>query len=230
MDAVTAFPLTAPPLAEPLFLDLPPLRPALIDGVRLLCETIIAPTLIFALVDATSGLVAGLLASLAWCWLAVGIRWWRGKGTPGTLLLSTGMYTARTGVSLATASAFLYLAQPAMGSLVMAALFIGTCFASRPLALRLAHDFIHLPQHLLARSSVRRMFRDVTLIWGASRLIAGGLTLLALFHSTALGLLTRGVGAPALTVVSVGACAWWGIRALRADGIRLRLHRTAAAA
>lgn len=205
-----------------VFLDLPPLRPALVNATRLLCETIVLPTAIFAAVNDWDGLIAGLVASLAWCWMAVALRWWRGRGTPGTLLLSTAIYTARTAVALATASAFIYLAQPAVGSLVTAVLFVATCFGARPLAMRLAHDFIHFPQHLLARHSVRRMFRDVSLIWGVSRVVVGGLSLLALFHSTALGLVARGVGAPVLTAVTVGLSAWWAIRLLRADRIKLR--------
>ncbi len=200
------------------------------SGLRLLVETTILPTVIFAVLDGPFGLIPALLASLGWCWLAVGYRWLRRSGTPGTLLLSTTMYTARTGVSLATASAFLYLAQPAVGSLAMALVFLATCFGGKPLALRLAHDFIHLPQHLITRTSVRRMFRDVSLIWGVSRLLVGGLSLLAVLQSTALGLLSRGVAGPALTLVTIGVSAWWGIRALRADNIKLRLHRVAAAA
>lgn len=222
---MTSPPATAAPAraAEPAFLDLPPLRPALIGGLRLLGETVVVPTALFAVLDPRDGLIPALLASLGWCWLAVAVRWWRGRGTPGTLLLSTAMYTARTALALATASAFVYLAQPALGSLIMALLFIGTCVGARPLALRLAHDFIHLPQHLIDRMSVQRMFRQVSLIWGTSRLVAGGLSLLAVLHSTSAGLLARGVGVPVLTVATVGLCAWWGYRKLSADNIRLRL-------
>lgn len=204
------------------FLDLPPLRPALVEGVRLLGETIVAPTLIFALVNPFGGLVPALLASLGWCWAAVALRWWRGGAAPGTLLLSTAMYTGRTALALATASAFLYLAQPAVGSLIMAVLFLGTCLGARPLAMRLAHDFIKLPQHLLARHSVRAMFRDVSVIWGVSRVIVGALSLLAVVHSTGMGLMARGVAAPVLTMVTVGVSAWWGYRRLSSDQIRVR--------
>jgi hypothetical protein len=205
-----------------VFLELPPLRPAALNALRLVAETVLVPTAVFAAVDARAGLVPGLIASLAWCWLAVGVRWWRGRCLPGTLLMSTVVYTARTAVSLVMASAFVYLAQPAVGSLVMGLLFGVTCFGGRPLAMRLARDFIQMPSHLLDRCSVRRMFRDVSLIWGFSRAGAGALSLGALLHSTGMGLLARGVAAPLLTGLTVLISAWWAIRLLRADSIRVR--------
>jgi hypothetical protein len=36
------------------------------------------------------------------------------------------------------------------------------------------------------------------------------------------GLLARGVLSPVLTTVTVAVCAYWGVRCLRSDGIRLR--------
>ena len=213
-----------------MFIDLPPLRPALFNATVLLLESIIVPTALFAVLLPLAGLIAALLGSLAWCWGTVFVRLVRRRRTPGTLILSTSMFTARTAVALVTSSAFVYLAQPVLGSLCMAAVFVGSAVVGRPLTLRLARDFVHVPAHLVGRIRVRRMFRDVAILWGLSRVLTAVLSFQMLEVSTGQGLLARGIVSPLITLLAVGVCAWWGWRSLRADGVRLRLHRHATAA
>jgi uncharacterized membrane protein len=207
---------------HPLIIQLPPLKPAMLNAARLLAETALIPTLLFGLVLHGFGLTSALIASLCWAYFVVGMHAVRARRVPGTLLLCAGMITTRTAASLLTSSAFIYLVQPVIGSICMAFFFLGSAFVGKPITVRLARDFVHIPSHLVARGRVQRMFRDVALLWGASRLVSAGLSLGMMHSSMSAGLFARGVIAPVLTVVSVVACAAWGWRCLAQDGVCLR--------
>jgi hypothetical protein len=208
--------------ADPLVVHLPPLRPAIGGMVSLIVESVVLPTVLFALLLHTVSLTAALLGSLGWCWLCVAVRIRRGDGAPGTLLLTTAILTARTLVALATSSAFLYLLQPILSSVVMAALFIGSALLGRPLTVRIVGDFVDLPRHVLTRARVHRMFCDVAVLWGASRMLSALVGYQLLRLGTDAALVARGLLGPVLTVGALALCIWWGVRALAADGVELR--------
>jgi hypothetical protein len=208
--------------ASPLVIDLPPLRPALLGAGRLLAESVLVPTALFALVLHTNGLRPAFAAALSWCYFSVLLRWITGRRMPGTLMLCVGMFTGRACAALWMSSALVFLLQPVFGSLVMAALFVGSAVLGRPVTVRLARDFVALPAHVLGRWRVRRMFRDVAILWGLSRVADAALNVGFLHRSINAGLLARGVFSPLLTVLTIAVCAYWGCRALRSEGIRLR--------
>jgi hypothetical protein len=214
---------------HPLIIHLPPLKPAIFNAARLLAETAIVPTLLFGLVLHGFGLGAALIASLCWAYFVIGMHAVRARRVPGTLLLCAGMVTTRTAASLLTSSAFIYLVQPVIGSICMAAFFLGSAFVGKPITVRLARDFVHIPSHLVARGRVQRMFRDVALLWGASRVVSAGLSLGMMHSGLNAALMARGIIAPVLTVVSVLACAAWGWRCLSQDGVCLRRAPVASA-
>lgn len=213
-----------------LVIDLPPLRPALLGAGRLLAETMLVPTALFGLVLHLYGLRPAFAAALTWCYLVVTVRWVLGRRLPGTLVLCVGMFTGRAMVALWMSSALVFLMQPVLGSLLMAALFVGSAMLGRPVTVRLARDFVALPAHILGRRGVRRMFRDVAVLWGLSRVADAALNFLFLRSGVNYGLLARGVISPLLTVLTVAACSYVGWRSLRAEGIRLRRARSRPAA
>jgi hypothetical protein len=201
------------------------LRPTVLRAARLLVETVLVPTALLAVLLHTTGLVTGLSAVLGWCFLTVAVRWLQGRRLPGTLLLCVAMLTSRSCVALVMSSAVVYLLQPAVGSAIMALLFLGSAAIGRPVTARLARDFIALPAHLFHRHGVRRMFTQVSLVWGGSRLVDAGMSIGFLHWGVDAGLLSRGVFSGVLTVMTVIACACWGWRCLhRLPGITLRLH------
>jgi hypothetical protein len=212
----------------PVEVDLPPLRPALLGGARLLIETAVIPTVLFGLVLHFSGLRPAFAAALGWCYLVTMARWVTGRRLPGTLMLCVGVFTGRALAALWMSSALLFLMQPVLGSLLMAALFVGSALLGRPVTMRLARDFVTLPSHVLHRIGVRRMFRDIALLWGASRVVDAAVNVLFLHRGIDAGLLARGVFSPLFTVLTIAVCAYWGVRALRAEGIRLRRCGTSA--
>lgn len=210
-------------LAEPLVIEIAGLRATLLKGGRLLLEAALIPTALLALLLHVAGLPWAMGAALGWVYLTVVVRWLRERHLPGTLLLCAGMLSGRVAAALATSSAFVYLLQPVLGSVLMAVLFMGSAMIGRPVTVRLARDFVHVPVHVLERHAVRRMFSEVALLWGASRLADAGMNLGFLHSGVNAGLLSRGVFSPMLTLVMVGVCTAWGWRALRRDGVSLRL-------
>jgi hypothetical protein len=211
-------------LAEPLVIEIAGLRATLLKAGRLLVEAALVPTALLATLLHVAGLPWALGAALGWVYLTVLVRWLRERHLPGTLLLCAGMLSGRVAVALMTSSAFVYLLQPVLGSVLMATLFLGSALLGRPVTIRLARDFVHVPGHVLERRAVRRMFSEVALLWGASRLADAGMNLSVLhFRGVEAGILSRGLISPLITVATVAACTFWGWRALRRDGVSLRL-------
>lgn len=209
--------------------DLPPLRPALLNAARLIAETVLIPTALLAILLHISGLVVAFMAALGWCYFTVAVRWLAGRRLPGTLMLCAGMLTSRACVAMWLSSAVVYLMQPVLGSIFMAVLFLGSAAIGRPVTMRLARDFVALPAHVMDRHRVQKMFRDVAMLWGLSRVVDAAMSLGFLREGVDAGLLARGVLSPVLTTVTVAVCAYWGVRCLRSDGIRLRRRRLAPA-
>lgn len=203
------------PETDLVVIEIGHLKPQLWRGGRMFLETVTVPTVLLFVLLHTVGLVAGLCAVLGWCALTLGVRRLLGHHLPGTLLLCVGMLCGRAALALVLSSALVYVLQPVFGSILMAVLFIGSAAIGRPVTMRLARDFVALPAHLFHRSAVRRMFTQVALLWGGSRVIDAGMSLGLLRWNLDLGLLSRGLFSGLLTALTIAVCAAWGVRALR---------------
>jgi hypothetical protein len=190
-------------------------------ALRLAVETVMVPTALLWACVHTIGAVWGFAAILAWCAAVLLVRRLRGGPTPGTLLVVCGVLAARTAASWAMSSLSVYLLAPVVGSLVMAALFLGSAALGRPVTLRLAQDFVHLPATLLHDRRIRRMFTQISILWGISRLADAGLSIGTLHLGTDAALLSRGLLSGLLTAASIAACAAWGVTRLRRSGIHI---------
>jgi intracellular septation protein A len=193
------------------------------NALLMLTESVLIPTLILFVAMRTVGAATGLIGVIAWCMVSMGARWVRGKRVPSTMLLVIGILVLRTGVALAFSSVWIFLLQPVAASVLMALLFIGSAVIGRPVTQRLAQDFVHLPERLLTDRRVRRMFVEVAVIWGLSRVMDAAMSLGSLHYGAEFGVLARGILSIGFTALSIGACTYWGWRRMHAiPGVRLR--------
>jgi hypothetical protein len=210
---------------QEIVIELGRLRPQLIRGARMFVETVTVPTLLLYVLLHTAGLMWGLVAVIGWCALTLGVRRLFGQHLPGTLLLCAGMLCGRAALALVLSSALVYVLQPVFASMLMALLFLGSAAIGKPVTIRLARDFVSLPAQLFHHRGVRRMFTQVAIVWGISRVIDAGMSLGLLRWGVDFGLLSRGLFSGLLTALTIAVCAAWGIRALRRmPGVTLRLR------
>nr|WP_157606586.1 hypothetical protein [Saccharomonospora cyanea] len=209
-----------------LVIEIPHLRATITHAVVLALETAVVPTLLFMLLLNVAGLVPGLVAVLGWSAFVIGMRRLLRRQVPHTLLLATGMLVARALFALVTSSAVVYVLQPVVGSVFMFLLFVGSAMLGKPITARLARDFVHLPAELFAHQRVQKVFVNVALMWGGSRLLDGAMTLAFLQWSVDAGLFSRGVLSGLLTALTIAICAGHGWRSLRSlPDVTLRLGR-----
>jgi intracellular septation protein A len=162
------------------------------------------------------GLWGALLAALIWSYTSLLRRLVTRRRVPGILMLGIVGLTARTALALATGSVFLYFLQPTVGTGLVAAVFLGSVLLGRPLALRLAADFMPLPEALLAHQGVRRFFLRVSLLWAAVFTANAGISLwLLVSQSLTTFLWTRTVASLALTGMAIVISTCWFRRCVR---------------
>ncbi|MHB8505915.1 MAG: VC0807 family protein [Acidimicrobiales bacterium] len=173
-------------------------------------EAMFIPLGIFYLSRLQWGDTAAILAALAWSWAALLVRVLRRQPVPGLLLIGIAGLTARSVIGLVTGSLFVYFLQPSLGTAAVAAVFLFSVPAGRPLAERLARDFVPFPPGYLKRPVIRRFFLQISVMWALVLLFTAcssvGLLLsqpvaMYLAAKTGVSLATIGAG----VVVSV----WW---------------------
>jgi hypothetical protein len=205
--------------AEPEYhhhvVELAKLKPTLFRAALLLLETAVIPTLLLYACTVTVGSMWGLVAVFGWCALTVGARMTMRQRVPSMLLFAVGGLVGRTTLALLFSNVYVFLFQPILGSLCMAALFLGSAAIGKPVTVPLARDFVALPAHLFGDRRVRRIFINVSLIWGVSRLVDVGMSVGSLRFGIEAGLLSRGLLSMLLTVATVALCAIWGWRQIR---------------
>jgi hypothetical protein len=101
----------------------------------------------------------------------------------------------------------------------MAVLFIVSAVAGRPLTERITRDFVKVPEHILARAAVQKMFSQVALLWAVSRVVDAAVTTYMYSESTNAGMISRSTFTPVLSALSIAGCVAFGMRALRRDGV-----------
>jgi hypothetical protein len=196
-------------------IELDRLRPTLVRGALLLLETAVIPTLLLYACTVTVGSMWGLVAVFGWCAVTVGTRITMRRRVPRMLLFAVAGLVGRTTMALVFSNVYVYLIQPIIRSLCMAALFLGSAAIGKPVTAVLARDFVALPKQLFLDRRVRRIFVNVSLIWGVSRLIDVGMSVGSLRFGVDTGLLSRGLLSTLLTVATVALCAVWGWRQIR---------------
>lgn len=140
-------------------------------------EGTLLPLGLFYLAMWLIGIWAAITVSLAWSWGAIAVRLATGRRVPGLLLVAALALTARSLLAYFVDSVFLYFLQPTIGTVVLAAAFLISVPAGRPLAARLAGDFLPMPEWFSSHPAIRRFFLRITVLWGGIQLANAGIAL-----------------------------------------------------
>ena len=204
----------------PVRVEIPRLRTMARHAVPHVVEATISPLALFYAFLWTSGVWGALLAALAWSWCAIIRRVVTGQRIPGILVLGTLGITARTVAAFASGSVFVYFLQPSLTTIAIAGAFLLSVPAGRPLAERLAHDFVPLEPEVMRLPGVKRVFIRITLLWAFVNL-ANAVVSITLLMSQPVGtfVAAKTIGGMVLVAAAVGASTVWFKQALRNHNI-----------
>ena len=204
-------------------LHLPSPRAFVRHALPSLIESTIGPAVLFYVVLVTAGFRGAIIGALAWSYLAAARRVVQRQRVPGMLLLGLVLVSMRTVIAFATGSAFLYFIQPTAGTLLVAALFLVTAIAGKPLVERLAHDFCPLDPELMKHEFLRRFFLRISLLWAVVLTTQAGFILLLLLRTSLRAFVVeRTVVSTVLIGGGVVLSVIWFVRAMREHGIAVR--------
>lgn len=126
---------------------------------------VVIPAGVFYSVFVVAGVWPAIGAALVWSYGAIAWRAATGRRVSGLLVLAAILLTGRTALSVVADSAWLYFLQPIISDSVVAALFLLSLASTRPMVARLAGDFYPMDHELASRPRVRRLFRNLTILW-----------------------------------------------------------------
>jgi hypothetical protein len=169
---------------DPSIVHMPSPRAALRHAVPVVAEGLIAPVVVFYLTLVFAGFRGALIAALIWSCAATARRLIRRERVSTVLALDVVLLSIRTAVSLITGSAFLYFAQPLVGTVIIALVLIVSAIIRRPFTHRFAHDFCPLDPKLLAQPRVQQFFIRISLVWATVLLVNSGLVAWLLVSSS----------------------------------------------
>lgn len=163
---------------------IPNLRTMARNAVPHLIEGTLVPLGLFYVAMWLIGIWGAIALSLAWSWGAIAFRIATRRRVPGLLIMGALGLTARSLLSYFSGSVFLYFLQPTLGTVVVAAAFLLSAPAGRPMAALLAHDFLPMPKWFAAQPAIHRFFLRITLLWGGIQLANAGIALWLLLSQT----------------------------------------------
>jgi hypothetical protein len=197
--------------------ELPKLRDLARHAAPKALEATVVPVALFYLTLKLLGPTGAICMALGWNYLALVRRLVRREKVPGLLVLSSLALTARSLLALASgASLFVYFLQPSLATALIGGAFLLSVPLGKPLAEKLAHDFVPLPPGLLKRPRIRRLFLHISLLWALVLITnAAGTVALLLNVPIATYLLAKTGLSSGLTLAGVVVSFWWFRRGLR---------------
>jgi hypothetical protein len=198
----------------------PQLRDVVARVAVSVATAVVAPTALFATTLVLFNITTAVLVALAW--MAGAMCWRRTSKRPisGLLVLTLGIMTIKTGVTLATGNTFIYFVQPVFVDLLVSTVFLGSLLSSRPIVARLAPDFYPMDATLAASPAIRGLFRRLTLLWGLVILVKGTVTFWLLTSlSTVDFVLIKGAAILTLTLLAATTTIVWSVIVARQEGL-----------
>jgi hypothetical protein len=161
--------VVTPQQTAPKLDDEPHTRPtlrAVVGRVSLsLLVACVIPATLFYTTFVLAGVWTAILVALCWSYGAITWRAVTGRRTSGLLIITATLITLRTVVSIAAGSTFLYFLQPIISDAVVGTTFLLSLATARPMVARLAGDFYPMTEELRLRPRIRRLFRNLTVMW-----------------------------------------------------------------
>lgn len=158
-----------------------PHRPRLVTVIKRvslsLLVAVAVPAVTFYGFFALFGVWTAIIAALMWTYGAIAWRALTRRRTSGLLLLTAILMTGRTALALVADSAWLYFLQPIISDGIVATAFLLSLASARPMVARLAGDFYPMDHELAMRPRIRRLFRNLTVLWAVLGLLKATMTL-----------------------------------------------------
>jgi len=219
------------PITPVTDVHLPGLRSMARHAAPGLGESSVAPLVLSTLTMRAAGVVAGLAAGMIWTGLAICRRRMLGRAVPGLMALGALTGVARIGVALALRNPALVLIQPLVTTAATGIAFFATARGDRPMPMRLAGDFVPLPDDFRDEPWVRRYFARIAVLWGINILLQVVISAVLLAHmDTATYLVARAVVGWVLTGAGAGVSVAWFRAAARRHGVKVVLSTPPVAA
>ncbi len=186
----------------------------------------IVPLLIFLGLFSSVGITPAVLAALAWSLGLVAYQRAHGHRIAGLVILSIVGNTAKTIVALATGSVVAYFIQPTISTTLIGTAFLISVPLGFPLAERLVRDFCPFDEATNNEPAFAAFFPRLSLLWAATSLLNGGVTLyLLLTQSITNFLILKAFLGPATTTLTITVGLWWFQRSMNKAGIEVVLSR-----
>ncbi len=197
--------------------ELPRLRELARRSLPQVLEAMLVPLALFYAALWALGPTGAICAALAWNYLALARRIWRRERLPGVLLIATLGLTARSVLALASGnSMFVYFLQPSLATALLGGAFLLSVPLGRPLAEKLAHDFVPLPAWFVTRPRVHKLFVRISLLWALVSLANAAGTIALLVNVPITTYLAAKTGLSAfLTLGGIVVSSWWFRRGIR---------------
>jgi hypothetical protein len=171
------------------------------------------PLLTFYVGWKAAGVVVGILVATVFATLAWGYE--RRHGRPGMVArLSLGLVVVHALIGLGTRSATVYLAQPLLVSGALGLAFTFSTVLGRPLAGVFATEMFPFSPEMRRSDEYRRVFRRVSLAWGAYLLLHCGILLAVLISWGVDVAVNIGTSAPIITTLLAWSI-WYTVGSFR---------------
>lgn len=183
-------------------------------------EGTLLPLALFLVFIRLTGVWGAMVAGMAWTYGLLLFRVVRKERVPGILVMGSITLTARTALAFLSGSAFVYFLQPSLSTALIASSFLLSVPLGRPLAERLARDFVPIPADMLANLHVRRFFFQITLLWGFVQMLNAAVTIwLLTTQSITTFLVAKTAISWVLTLGAIGFSVVWFHRSMARQGI-----------
>ena len=186
----------------------------------------LVPLAIFLVLFRATGITAAVLAALAWSLGVVGYQRAKGHRIAGLVIMSIIGNTAKTIIALATGSVVAYFLQPTISTTLVGTAFLVSVPLGLPLAERLVRDFCPFDEHTNQQPEFNDFFPRLSLLWAATSLLNGGVTLyLLLTQSITNFVIIKAFLGPTTTTLTIVIGLWWFRRTMNQAGIEVVLAR-----